>query len=187
LTKFLYSQLPWPIIINAIPLSWKPYSRGIFMLLSRFRAVLAALVLLACATSVSAADCWVYFGTYTGKDGSKGIYRSKLDGTTGKLSEPELAAEAASPSFLAIHPNGKHLYAVGETGGKDGGAVLAYDIDAKTGALTKLNESTTGGSGPCHISVSPKGDYATVGLQTGFGRQAGRARWFLPAHGLKCG
>ncbi len=132
------------------------------MLLSQFRAALSALIVLSCAASVSAADCWVYFGTYTGKDGSKGIYRSKLDGSTGKLSEPELAAEAASPSFLAIHPTGKYLYAVGETDGKDGGAVLAYSIDGKTGALTKLNDGTTGGPGPCHVSISPKGDYATV-------------------------
>jgi len=131
-------------------------------MLSPIHAGIAALALLAGATAVSAADCWVYFGTYTEKDGSKGIYRSKLDGTTGKLSEPELAAEAASPSFLAVHPTGKYLYAVGETDGKDGGAILAYAIDPKTGALTKLNEGTTGGSGPCHVSISPKGDYATV-------------------------
>lgn len=132
------------------------------MMLSRLRALLAALFVLAGSASLSAADCWVYFGTYSSKDGSKGIYRAKLDGATGKLSEPELAAEAASPSFLAIHPNGKFLYAVGETGGKDGGAVLAFAIDPKTGGLTKLNEATTGGSGPCHISVHPKGEYATV-------------------------
>jgi 6-phosphogluconolactonase len=132
------------------------------MILSRIRTVVAALMLLASAATISAADSWVYFGTYTDKAGSKGIYKSKLDTATGKLSEPELAAEAASPSFLAIHPSGKYLYAVGETGGTDGGAVLAFSIDPKTGALSKLNDGTTGGSGPCHISISPKGDYATV-------------------------
>ena len=48
------------------------------------------------------------------KNGSKGIYRSKFDDATGKLSAPELAAEMGSPSFVNIHPNGKFLYAVGE-------------------------------------------------------------------------
>src|SRR5579872_4879472 len=132
------------------------------MILSQIRVALAALAFLTTTASVSAADCWVYFGTNTDKAGSKGIYRSKFDGATGKLTEPELAAEVASPSFLTIHPNGKYLYAVGETGGKDGGGVFAFSIDPKTGALTKLNEGTTVGSGPCHISISPKGDYATV-------------------------
>ena len=56
---------------------------------------------------------WVYFGTYTGKK-SKGIYRSELDLATGKLSTPVLAGEAVNPSFLAIHPSGRFLYAVGE-------------------------------------------------------------------------
>src|SRR5690349_21022890 len=61
------------------------------------------------------AKLWVYLGTYTGeKDGSKGIYRSELDLATGKLAEPVLVGEAVSPSFLAIHPSGKYLYAVRE-------------------------------------------------------------------------
>src|SRR5580692_7162791 len=131
------------------------------MPLSRLRAVLAAGTLLATAAAASADD-WVYFGTYTGKDASKGIYRSKFDDKTGKLSEPELAAEVPSPSFLAIHPNGKFLYAVGESDGKDGGGVFAYGLDAKTGELTKLNESTSGGSGPCHVSINPNGKFAIV-------------------------
>lgn len=106
---------------------------------------------------------WVYFGCYTGgKGGSKGISRSKLNVKNGKLSEPVLAAEMGSPSFVAIHPNGKFLYAVGEGGGKDGGPVVAFSLNAKTGELTKLNEEKSGGSGPCHVAVSPKGDYAAV-------------------------
>jgi 6-phosphogluconolactonase len=131
------------------------------MILSRIRASLAAIALLGSAAVASAAD-WVYFGTYTDKAGSKGIYRSKFDSATGRLSAPELAAEAPSPSFLAISPNGKFLYAVAETDGKDGGGVLAYALNAKTGELTKLNQGTTGGSGPCHISIHPKGEYATI-------------------------
>ncbi len=75
---------------------------------------------------------------------------------------PELAAEMGSPSFVTIHPNGKFLYAVGEGGGKDGGPVVAFAIDAKTGNLTKLNENKSGGPGPCHISVHPKGTHAIV-------------------------
>lgn len=131
------------------------------MSIARF-ALAAALA--ATGSAASADESWVYFGCYTGKkeqDG-KGIYRSKFDGATGKLTAPELAAEMGSPSFLAIHPTKTFLYAVGEGGGKDGGPVVAFALDPKTGALTKLNEGTSGGPGPCHIAISPKGDYAAV-------------------------
>src|SRR5438445_340833 len=79
----------------------------------------------------------VYFGTYTGPK-SKGIYVSKFETATGKLTGPELAAETKNPSFLAVHPNTHFLYAVGEVdnfGGKPAGAVSAFSIEAKTGKL----------------------------------------------------
>ena len=70
----------------------------------------------------------VYFGTYTGR-GSEGIYVADLNTETGKLSEPRLAAKVTSPSFLAVHPSKKYLYAVSEvetTNGKKGGGVTAF-------------------------------------------------------------
>ena len=109
---------------------------------------------------------WVFVGTYTGgKDGSKGIYRCEFDAATGKLGEPELAAEVASPSFLAIHPSGKFLYAVGETGefkGKKSGSVHSFTLDPKTGALKEINAQPSGGEGPCHISIDGQGRNALV-------------------------
>src|ERR1041385_2345951 len=52
----------------------------------------------------------VYFGTYTTGTKSKGIYVSQLDLATGQLSPPELAAEVANPSYVALHPVGGFLY-----------------------------------------------------------------------------
>src|SRR5262249_7197315 len=99
---------------------------------------------------------WVFVGTYTGPK-SKGIYRFEFDPTTGKAGTPELAAETANPSFLAIHPNQKFLYAVGEISGKKGGAISAFAISPKTGELTLLNQQSSGGNGPCHIVVDKTG------------------------------
>ncbi|HEV3119525.1 MAG TPA: lactonase family protein [Gemmataceae bacterium] len=102
---------------------------------------------------------WVFVGTYTGK-ASKGIYRCELDLATGKLSDPVVAAEVVSPSFLAIHPNHRFLYAVTETsdfGGKKAGAVSAYALDPKSGELRLLNIQSSGGAGPCHLVVDHKG------------------------------
>ena len=126
--------------------------------------LVAAALILAAAPAPAADPCWVFFGTYTGK-ASKGIYRSEFDPATGKLSEPELVAETPSPSFLAIHPTHKFLYAVGEYGeykGKKAGGVLAYALDAKTGALTFLDGQPSGGQGPCHVTVDKAGKTVLV-------------------------
>jgi 6-phosphogluconolactonase len=107
---------------------------------------------------------WVFVGTYTGKT-SKGIYRLELDVATGKLGAPQLAGEAVNPSFLAIHPSQRFLYAVGEVGsfgGKKTGGVSAFAIDSKTGNLTLLNQQPSGGAGPCHIVVDKEGKNALV-------------------------
>src|SRR5213594_28307 len=95
------------------------------------------------------AQAWVFLGTHTNAQ-SKGIYRLELDLQTGKLTNLQLAAETSSPSFVAIHPSGKYLYAVGETGGKGGGSVSAFALDRKTGALKFLNRQSSVGGGPCH-------------------------------------
>ena len=105
---------------------------------------------------------WVFLGTYTAKGASQGIYRCEFDAATGALGEPQLAAELTSPSFLTLRPDGKVLYAVGETSGKDGGGVFAFAVDAKTGTLAKLDETTSGGPGPCHVVTDPAGKVLVV-------------------------
>jgi 6-phosphogluconolactonase len=106
----------------------------------------------------------VYVGTYTGKE-SKGIYLLELDLATGTLTEKGLAGEANNPSFLAIHPSQKFLYAANEVGnfdGKKGGGVTAYAIDPASGKLTELNKQMSGGSGPCHLVVDKDGKTVLV-------------------------
>lgn len=123
-----------------------------------------AFLAVACALPATATDHLVYFGTYTSGQ-SKGIYVCRFDSNTGKLSDPELAAETKNPSFLAFHPTGKFLYAVGEVNdaqGKRAGAVNAYARDPKSGRLTALNQQTSGGTGPCHISVDATGQCVLV-------------------------
>ncbi len=104
-------------------------------------------------------DYLVYFGTYTGPN-SKGIYVSRFDGRTGKLSAPELAGEAANPSFLAVHPDGKYLYAASEVNSFDGkrtGAVAAFAIDKATGRLRHINTVAAGGTGTCFVATDKSG------------------------------
>jgi 6-phosphogluconolactonase len=131
----------------------------------RFLTALAVaagfIILMSMSLSARAArgDYWVYFGSYASEKG-QGIYVSRLDARTGKLSPPEVAAETPNPSFVAIHQNGKFLYAVAEIGnfaGKKSGAVRAFRIDSKTGKLELLNEVPSGGGGPCFVSIDRSG------------------------------
>src|SRR5690606_25515038 len=102
-----------------------------------------------------AKEYFVYFGTYS-RGPSKGIYRARFDTTTGKLSPAELAIECRDPSFLAVHPNGKFLYAVEEgvdTRNQPGRGVSAFALDAATGGLALLNHQSCSGAAPCHLSI----------------------------------
>ncbi|MBL9116782.1 MAG: lactonase family protein [Verrucomicrobiaceae bacterium] len=123
------------------------------------------LAALATTMTASAADFFVYYGCYTGdKTGSKGIYVSRFNSDNGEWSAPELAGETGSPSFLAVHPDGKHLYSVGEVSvpGQTGGGVTAWGIDKSSGRLSKINEVSSVGAGPCHINLAPDAKLAMV-------------------------
>jgi 6-phosphogluconolactonase len=116
-----------------------------------------------------AGKAWVFVGTYTGAR-SKGIYRCAMDLATGKLGEPEVAAEVANPSFLAVAPGRHFLYAVGELSefdGKKGGAVTAFSLDPATGKLEVLNQQSSGGAGPCHLVVDRAGKHVLVANYSG--------------------
>lgn len=110
----------------------------------------------------------VYFGTYTNGE-SQGIYVSDFDPDTGKLGMPRLAAETANPSFLALHPNRRFLYAVNELGrfrGKASGALTSLAIQPD-GSLRQLNQVPTRGGAPCHLEVDRHGKHVYVANYSG--------------------
>ena len=118
------------------------------------------------ATSATAArknggDRAMYVGTYT-RGASKGIYAYRFDNATGKTTPIGLVAETENPSFLAIHPNRRFLYAVNEISKYDGqaaGSVSAFAIDPATHALKLLNRVSSRGPGPCHVAVDKTGKW----------------------------
>ena len=112
----------------------------------------------------------VYVGTYTGEK-SKGIYQFEFNTRTGKAGKVSLAAETTSPSFLAIHPGGKHVFAVNETaeweGLENSGGLSSFEIDAKTGQLSLMNQQPTRGAHPCHLVIDKSGKTVLVANYTG--------------------
>ena len=105
-----------------------------------------------------------YIGTYSRGD-SKGIYSFVLDTAAGTLTPEGLVAETENPSFLAIHPTGKYLYAVNEIDkykGQASGSVTAFKINASSGKLERLNEVAAGGTTTCHVNISRNGKFAVI-------------------------
>ncbi|PYY09830.1 MAG: hypothetical protein DMG61_22475 [Acidobacteria bacterium] len=91
------------------------------------------------ATKDAAKDEYLLFvGTYTGKE-SKGIYAFRFDTTSARLAPLGLVAETPNPSFLAVDPRGRFLYAVNELEkyqGESSGSISAFAIDQKSGRLS---------------------------------------------------
>jgi 6-phosphogluconolactonase len=125
-------------------------------------ALLTIAILGVLSSPIMAESVRVYVGTYTNGTKSEGIYRFDLDTATGKATEPVLAAKVTNPSFLAVHKDGKHVYAVNEIdnqNGKKTGGMTAFEIEAD-GDLKQLNAVETDGGAPCHITIDPTGKFA---------------------------
>lgn len=131
------------------------------------RSLLLAAAALTCLLPEAAAkkgEFIAYIGTYT-RANSKGIYAYRFDAATGKATSIGLVAETSNPSFLAIHPNRRFLYAVNENDtfeGQRAGSVSAFSIDAATGQLKLINQVSTGGPGPCHVALDKSGKWLFV-------------------------
>lgn len=104
---------------------------------------------------------FLYVGAYTeppmGR--AKGITVYQFDDETGSLDHVQTVAGIANPSFLAVGPDGRCVYAVCES---DGGAVAAFSRDPDSGTLSELNRQSSEGNGPCYVSVDASGKYVLV-------------------------
>jgi 6-phosphogluconolactonase len=105
-------------------------------------------------------DHYAFVGTYTDR-----MYTCSLTAATGTLERLTATDAGQNPSFLAVHPDKEHLYAVNSV---DEGRVTALSLDRDSGALTVLNRVATGGrENPCYCSVDQSGQYLLVALYTG--------------------
>lgn len=106
---------------------------------------------------------YLFIGTYTGT-GSKGIYVYQFDSRTGSLIAVSHTDSVSNPSFLAVHPSGKYLYACNEN---QPGAVSAFAFDRRTGRLTFLNQQPTGGDHPAYVALDKTGNWLLAGNYSG--------------------
>ncbi|MEU3532175.1 lactonase family protein [Streptomyces murinus] len=93
----------------------------------------------------------LYVGTYTSvPGGGTGIGLASYDPESGLITGSGTLAGVPDPSYLAVHPDGRTLYAVDER--QDGGVTAVRLADRQV-----LGTRSTGGAGPCHLSVHPSG------------------------------
>ncbi|HZQ20864.1 MAG TPA: lactonase family protein [Terriglobales bacterium] len=116
----------------------------------------------------------LFVGTYTNMNGkdtaSKGIYAYRFDEVSGQLVPIGIAAETTNPSFLAVAPGDKFLYAVNELQhykGESSGGVTAFALDRRMGKLSELDEVASHGADPCYISLDRSGKFLLVANYTG--------------------
>ena len=94
---------------------------------------------------INANESIFFVGTYTQKEGhvdgqGEGVYVYSMNKETGAISYMATSDFVNSPSYLAVHPNGKNVYAVNEfDGGEDGFAtVSSFEFD-----LNQIKYSTS--------------------------------------------
>lgn len=112
---------------------------------------------------------YLFVGTYTegaGAAGSKGIYVYTFDAATGDC-KPVSTIATTNPSYLAVAPGGKFVYAVGETHGANPGSVSAFSFDKKSGKLSFIDKQESGGADPCYVTVDATRKWAMVANYSG--------------------
>lgn len=117
-------------------------------------------------SQLNSARTLVFVGTYTRPEAhvkaasGKGIYIYELNRASGALTFLSLADNIDSPTFLALAPDGRQLYAASEVSKLPEGDLVAYAIDAGAGTLAYINKQPTHGGSPAYVSVEHSGRYA---------------------------
>ena len=121
--------------------------------------------LLACNMAFAQKKPYLLVGTYTDGKG-QGIYVYNFNTKTGDNSLQSVT-KTTNPSYLAVAPNNKIVYAVNEThdttGSYIGGSVTSFAFDGTNGKLTNMGKQNSGGKDPCYVSVTNNGKYVFVG------------------------
>ena len=113
---------------------------------------------------------YVYVGNHTRvepfpRGQAEGVNVYRLDPSNGALSPVQTVGGVLNPTWVALSPSGRNLYAISavpEIDGKPTGGLSAYSIDPTGGRLTFLNRESVGGPGPAHVALDPSGRLAMV-------------------------
>jgi 6-phosphogluconolactonase len=99
-------------------------------------------------------DLYIATGGKGSTDAPSGIYHATFDPAEGKLSAPKLAVQVQHPAFLAIAPDGRHLFSA--SAGEKSSDVAAFAV-LEGGTLKALNTQPSEGVVPCHLQTDRTG------------------------------
>jgi 6-phosphogluconolactonase len=119
-----------------------------------------------CTQAKAQQPYYLLTGTYTsGKSEGMYVYQfNSVDGTAKMVSKVKIS----NPSFVAVSPDERFVYAVEEDAAKNGmgGMITSFSFDKKTGTLGFLNRRPSGGDHPCYVSVDKTGKWVAAGNYT---------------------
>ena len=109
----------------------------------------------------------IYIGTHGAAGGpqgasqaglKQGVYVSRLDVKTGRLSPASLAVELQRSTWLAVHPTLPIIYSVAQgVGGKDSDSdIYSFRIDESSGSLRLQSKAGAGGHDATFMDVDAK-------------------------------
>ncbi len=136
-------------------------TRALYALLPWATAMLISPVL------SQAEDSLVFVSSFAaGDQGAIQAYR--LNDQSGVLTPASKTTGVENPFFLALGPDGKHLYSIhaAKFGGQDPGQIAAYKIVGKSGELELINRQSTLGVASCYLDVDAKGKAILVANYT---------------------
>ena len=99
-----------------------------------------------------------YVGCYTPP--GEGIVLYRVNAHSGAMTQVKVFSGISNPSWIALDPLHRVLYAVNED--EPSGGVSAFTVDHATGDLKLINKVDSHGKLPCHLSVHPSGKFVLV-------------------------
>ena len=94
-----------------------------------------------------------------------GIHACTFEEDSGELAVHSSFAGIINPSYVLVHPNGRWLYAVSETGQQQEGApgaVWALRCTREPWSIEPINHQLSGGDWPCHLEINATGQWLLV-------------------------
>ena len=123
------------------------------------KTLLVAALMLITISAMAQKEYLMVVGTYTSGGASEGVYVYRFNAETGDAIQVA-HTHTSNPSYVAVSPNNKFVYAVNED---NPGHVTAYALDKKTGSLTEINKQLSRGAHPCYITVDKSGKWVITG------------------------
>ena len=122
----------------------------------------------ATVSSFAQHEAYLLVGTYT-SGSSEGIYVFKFNSDSGTF-KPVSITQTSNPSFLAVSPDQRYVYAVNENADSTmhttGGSVAAFSFNKQNGKLTAINKQYSGGKHPCYVAIDKTGKWVFAGNYT---------------------